>query len=286
MGLKREEAKEKPHKLKSLLQVVVLSVLLHVPGRMRHKEDFIMATMQDIISSPLLLIMVIIGLVYIAGFSLVYGMKAYKRCLELGFTKEQLMRTIKSTAIFSIVPSLAIVVGLFVLIVSLGTVWSWWRLSVIGSLSYETLIAGSLATTLGYTSSSEMMSLASGREFGVVMILMSIGMLSGFFILLPFGRKLSTSVSKDEGQQKKKGSTWSYVLSNCFMMCLFAVYVPLLLFSDSTQCAVMLTGTVVAILIGVIASKFKVKWLGDFTMAFSMIAGLVSSVFWASLFGA
>ena len=243
-----------------------------------------MATMQDIISSPLLLILVIVGLVYIGGFAIVYGMKAYKRCLELGFTKEQLMQTIKSTAIFSIVPSLAIVVGLFVLIVSLGTVWSWWRLSVIGSLSYETLIAGSLATSIGYESSAAMMSTASGREFGVIMIIMSIGMLSGFFVLLPFGKKLSTSVSKGEGAEG--GSTWRYVLSNCFMMCLFAVYIPLLLFSDSTQCAVMLTGLVVALAIGVISAKFKIKWLGDFTMAFSMIAGLVSSVFWAGLFGA
>ena len=29
---------------------------------------------------------------------------------------------------------------------------------------------------------------ATGEQFGVVMILMSIGMLSGFFILLPLGK--------------------------------------------------------------------------------------------------
>lgn len=37
-----------------------------------------------------------------------------------------------------------------------------------------------------------MLETATGRQFGVVMILMSIGMLSGFFILIPFGKKLST----------------------------------------------------------------------------------------------
>lgn len=52
-----------------------------------------MSTMKDIIHSPLLLILVIIGLLYIVGFS--------------------------------IVPSLSIVVGLFALISILGTVWSW-----------------------------------------------------------------------------------------------------------------------------------------------------------------
>lgn len=47
-----------------------------------------MATMKDIITSPLLLAMVIIGLLYIVGFSLVYLKKAYTHCLELGISKE------------------------------------------------------------------------------------------------------------------------------------------------------------------------------------------------------
>lgn len=49
-----------------------------------------MATMKDIITSPLLLAMVIIGLLYIVGFSLVYLKKAYTHCLELGISKEDL----------------------------------------------------------------------------------------------------------------------------------------------------------------------------------------------------
>ena len=100
--------------------------------------------MSDIINSPLLLTLVIIGLLYIVGFSLVYLKKACKRCIELGITKEEIKKVIKSSCVFSIVPSLSIVVGLFVLISVLGTVWSWWRLSVIGSLSYETIpVSGS-----------------------------------------------------------------------------------------------------------------------------------------------
>ena len=75
-----------------------------------------MATMKDIITSPLLLAMVIIGLLYIVGFSLVYLKKAYTHCLELGISKEDLKNVIKSSLVFSIVPSLSIVVGLFALI--------------------------------------------------------------------------------------------------------------------------------------------------------------------------
>ena len=164
--------------------------------------------MKDIISSPLLLILVAVGLIYIVIFSLIHLKKAYSRCLELGITKEDLHKVIKSSLVFSIVPSLSIVVGLFALISVLGIVWSWWRLSVIGSLSYESLISSSVASALKFSTTAEMLEKATGSEFGVVMILMSIGMLSGFFILIPFGKKLSMSVSKSENS-----GSWKYVLS-------------------------------------------------------------------------
>ncbi len=67
-----------------------------------------MATMKDIIQSPLLLALVIGGLVYIAAFSLVYLKKAYDHCLELGITRKELSNVIKSSLVFSIVPSLSI----------------------------------------------------------------------------------------------------------------------------------------------------------------------------------
>lgn len=239
-----------------------------------------MVMMQDIISSPLLLILVIVGLVYIAGFSVVYLVKACKRCLEMGITKEEIKSIIKSSVVFSIVPSLSIVVGLFALITVLGTVWSWWRLSVIGSLSYETLISSSLAGVMGFASSSAMREAATGTQFGVVMILMSIGMLSGFFILLPLGKKISTGVDKSQG-----GSTWKHVLSGSFMLCLLAVYIPVLLIGDTIQALVMITGLIIAIVLGILAKRKGLGWLNEFIMAFSMIGGMFSSLLWTSLFG-
>lgn len=238
-----------------------------------------MVSMKDIIASPLLLTLVIIGLLYIVGFSLVYLKKAYTHCLELGISKEELKTVIKSSVVFSIVPSLSIVIGLFALISVLGVVWSWWRLSVIGSLSYESLISSSIASTLGFATNAEMLDGAIGRQFGVVMILMSIGMLSGFFILLPLGKKLSMSVDKSDS-----GNGWKHVLSGTFMLCLFAVYIPVLLIGDTVQASVMLTGLVIAVVLGVLAKKPALRWLNDFIMALSMIGGMISSIFWCKLF--
>lgn len=237
-----------------------------------------MVMMSDIAKSPLLLALVIGGLAYILAFSLLYLVKAYKRALELGISKEDLARVIKTSAVVTIVPAISIAIGLFALIGALGTVWSWWRLSVIGSLSYETLFSSNIANALGYSSAS-MMNEATGREFGIIMILMTVGMYSGFAILIPFGKKYSTSVDKSQGG----GNPWRMVFSGCFMLILLAVYVPLLLFGDTIQAAVMLTGLVVALAVGVLAKKWT--WLNDFIMAVSMIAGMASSVFWTRIFG-
>ena len=58
-------------------------------------DDNFMSTMKDIISSPLLLALVIIGLLYIVGFSLVYLKKVYTHCIELGISKSDIKNVIK-----------------------------------------------------------------------------------------------------------------------------------------------------------------------------------------------
>ncbi|MBQ5852282.1 MAG: DUF5058 family protein [Lachnospiraceae bacterium] len=232
--------------------------------------------MKEIANSSLMMILVVIGLVYIIGLSLAFLKKAYTRCLELGISKETINNVIKSSAVFSIVPAISIVVGFFALIaVFQSVVWPWWRLSVIGSLSYETQISGLLASSFGQT-----MDNLTPQQFGAVLILMSIGMLSGFIILIPFGKKMCMSVTKDENS-----STWKYVFSGVFMMTLFAVYIPVILIGDTVQACVMLTGLVVAIVLGVLAKKPGLGWLNNFIMAFTLIAGMASSLLWVKIFG-
>lgn len=238
-----------------------------------------MVTIKEIINSPLLLALVCGGLLYITGFAVVYLLKARKRALELGITNKEVKDIVKSSLVFSVVPSLSIVIGLVALAASLGTIWAWWRLSVIGSLSFETQIASSLAATLKFVSTADMMEHATGEQFGVVMILMSVGMLAGFCVLLPFGKKLMTSVDKTKG-----GNGWSNVLSGCFMLVLLAVYVPVLLICDTIQALVMITGLVVALALGVLAKKPGMAWLNNFIMAGSMIVGMVSSLLWTKIF--
>ena len=74
-------------------------------------------------------------------------------------------------------------------------------------------------------------------------------------------------------------------LLRVFMLVMFSVYIPILLFTDNVQAAVMITGLVIAIGVGVLAKRPGLAWLNNFVMAFSMLGGLVSSLAWVRIFG-
>ena len=88
-------------------------------------------------NSPLLLVLVAVGLLIVIAYAVLSVVKASQRCKELGVSSETISNVVKATATSSIVPSLAILLGFLTLTVSLGVIWPWWRLSVIGSLSFR-----------------------------------------------------------------------------------------------------------------------------------------------------
>ena len=98
----------------------------------------------------------IVGLVFIFVLlqSLVFLIKAYKKGVALGFTKEELRRTITSSAVFSIAPSVAILIGLVTLSRIFGPLVAGMRLGTLGAVTYElpaaiNVIQGVFGKTIG-----------------------------------------------------------------------------------------------------------------------------------------
>ena len=58
----------------------------------------------DVANSPLLYVLVAAGVLYIVGLSAVFLRKSWRRCLELGISKEKLSAVARSSAVFTIVP--------------------------------------------------------------------------------------------------------------------------------------------------------------------------------------
>ena len=60
--------------------------------------------------------------------AVVFFRVAWKRALELGLTRQELMKVVKSSAVFSIVPSLPIIISYMILLPALGKFFPWLRL--------------------------------------------------------------------------------------------------------------------------------------------------------------
>ena len=66
---------------------------------------------QEVSESSLLYVLVIVSLLIIAAICVYYLLLCMRKAKEMGISKQKVNEIIKSTAIFSIVPSIAIAIG-------------------------------------------------------------------------------------------------------------------------------------------------------------------------------
>ena len=228
-------------------------------------------------NSPLLYALIAVGLVMVVVFAVISAVRASRRCIELGISKQTVQGVIKGTVASAIVPSIAILLGFLTLSVSLGAAWPWWRLSVIGSLSYEVMATQYTANGLG-VALNEILS-GPADVFGAVMMVMTIGIMIEPLAVVLLGKKYSNGIMK----AKTGTNEWGQIMSGCFFLAMFAVYLPVMIFSDLPTTFTLVTSLGVTLLCGVLARR--ASWLNNFTMAIAMIAAMASSVLWVHLFG-
>ena len=96
----------------------------------------------EIANSGLLYLLAGLVIVFVVVQSVVFLRLAWARGIEIGLSKEKMWEAVKTSAVFAIVPSIPIVISLIAIAPILGMPFSWMRLSVIGSQSYELIAAG------------------------------------------------------------------------------------------------------------------------------------------------
>ncbi len=104
---------------------------------------------QDIANSGLIWGCVVVGIILVVLITLYYMVVCYRHAIKVGVAKETVNAVVKSSANFSIVPSIAIVAGLATLAVVIGLPYAWFRLSVLGSVTYELMSANLALKALG-----------------------------------------------------------------------------------------------------------------------------------------
>ncbi len=134
---------------------------------------------------------------FVAAVCVVFMVRAYRAGAAIGMDKTLMKRAITSSATFSLLPSVSILLGVIALSGSLGTPWPWLRLSVIGALHYETQVAQAAAEQVGMAtlSAAEM----TPSAFSTIALLMSVcimwGMILSVFLNKRYLKKLGAGKS-------------------------------------------------------------------------------------------
>ena len=154
-------------------------------------------------SAPLYLISGII-ILFVAVMSVFFLVRAYKAGIAIGMDKTKLKRAITSSATFSLLPSISILLGVIALSGTLGIPLPWLRLSVIGALHYETSVADIAARSIGLSglNVAEM----TPEAFTTIALLLGVGIIWGVLLTALFNKSYSKKLQKKpSSDQKAKG---------------------------------------------------------------------------------
>ena len=115
-------------------------------------------------------------IVFIATVCVIFAVRAWRAGKAIGMDTAVLKRVVTSSASFSVLPAVGILLGVIALSGALGIPWPWLRLSVIGALHYETQVAQGAAEQVGIQlSGSEM----TASAFATIALLMSVCIMWG-----------------------------------------------------------------------------------------------------------
>lgn len=209
--------------------------------------------------------------------SAVFLAKAWKRGRELGINVSTLKKTVMSSAVFTVAPAVAILLGVIALSKALGLPLPWLRLSVIGSLTYETTAAATAASALGTSLSDKV---TDPKNFAAIAWVMTVGIVPGLILVPLFGQKIEGSLSK----LKSKDQKWGDIFMTSLFLGMISAFLGVI-FADISQgltgwipVFVMLAAAIVMALCGAIKFIFKAKWIEDYALPISMLSGMALSI--------
>lgn len=238
-------------------------------------------TLSEILNSPLLYALVAGGIAVVFCICLFFFARARKRVLELGVEKKDFNAAMRGCVVFSIIPSIAVIIGLFSLAPLLGAPWPWFRLSVVGSLSYELMAADLAATGAGFESLAAFNASNDPSALGTVMFVMSISIMAGMVCNLFLTKK----ICKTANSYTAKGGAWGALAISCFTTAMMCTFLPAQMVSGLIPLLVVVVSAAVTIGLSQLAIKKNIRWLPDFIMSFALIIGMVSAVIFTNILG-
>ncbi len=234
------------------------------------------------VNSPVLFVIAGAIIAAVLAQSVYFLIKAWKRGLAIGMEKAKLKRIARTAAVFTIAPAVAIVISVITLAKDLGVPLPWLRLSVVGSLSYETIAASNAESAMGLVFGQ--VTALTAQQYVTIAWVMTISIMVGIWLVPLVGKKLQTGMVTMENRDKKWGDIFSASMFigmiSAFLGYVFCDFASV--FSGNMAGLipplVMLVSALVMALAGVIVKKYKWRWVGDYALPISLIAGMASAI--------
>ena len=218
--------------------------------------------------------------------------RAWRAGLAIGMDREKMRRAAVSSAAFTVLPSIGILLGVIALSGSLGVPWPWLRLSVIGALHYETQVAQAAAEASGLSTLS--MSQMTMGAFTTICLLMSMCIMWSLILSLLFGKSYSNRLlrgkKKGDDRERPKGGGFGDLAMTAMFVGLISAYVGSYIgglisgngrfgFSgDWMPLAVAAVGALAMAGFVWLYEKKKQLWAESFSVAGSMLIAMVAAV--------
>ncbi len=229
-------------------------------------------------SLPMYLLVGVI-MFFIASICVVFMRKSYKAGLALGMDSKVLKGAITSSAAFTVLPSLSILLGVIALSGSLGVPASWLRLSVIGNLQYEATVANIAAESMGTQLDSSVLTM---NNLVTIIMVMTAGIIWGCVLTIFTLKSYSSKLKLTSKKSGSKGGFAGFAMTG-MMIGLCATFVgsyiaTTFVKANSTPLITLLVSGAAMGIFDTAAKKTHAAWLDNFSLSLSMLLGMAAAV--------
>lgn len=225
-------------------------------------------------NSSFLFTIAVVVIVFIIAQSLFFLIRAYKRAGEIGMDMKQVRKTMVSTAVFTLAPAVAILLGIVTLSKFLGLPLPWIRLSVVGAITYELPAATSAANALGASLSE---TITDPKVYSAIAWVMTLGILPSI-VLVPV---LLKRIQKGLVKIKSKDSKWGDLFTTALFLGMISAFLGMVFADIRTGLKgwipifVLLFSALLMAVCGIFIKKCNQKWLENYAMPISMLGAMV-----------
>ncbi|MBQ2668618.1 MAG: DUF5058 family protein [Clostridia bacterium] len=236
------------------------------------------------VNSGFFYLIVALALTFMTVMCFIFLIKSYRAGIKLGMDKKVLKKTITSSATFTLLPSISILLGVVALSGSLGVPFSWLRLSVIGSLQYELNVAEIAAQSLGLPGLK--VDMMDTGKFVTVALVMTLGILGGIFISIFFLKKYLNKVRSKPKKENTSGKPgFGAHATTAMFVGLCAAYIGAYIGQAIPREGFDIMPLLVAIFAAIVMAVFEffiqkkgMKTLENFSLAASMLIAMAAAV--------